>query len=249
MSIEKHIPNTITSLNLLCGSLGTIFASMGFHEQAFGLMLAGAVFDFCDGLAARMLGAYSPMGKELDSLADQITFGLLPAVLMIRTAISAEGMLHWMAWLPVAIAIFSGLRLAKFNIDERQGTSFIGLPTPACAMICGSFSCFMQSEWIRRTNMMNDGCLTPYIDSTLYLVLGITAIMCFLLVCEIPMFSFKLHKGDKLGWKRIAFIACAVASTAVVIACNMYWTLVIFFAFIAYIIINLIDFAINSAKR
>jgi len=249
MTIEKYIPNTITSLNLLCGSLGTIFASMGFHEQAFALMLAGAVFDFGDGLAARMLGAYSPMGKELDSLADQVTFGLLPAVMMIRTAINAEGILNWLSWLPIFIAVFSGLRLAKFNIDERQGSSFLGLPSPASAMICGSFACFMQSDWILKTNMLNNGCFDSYIRGTMWIVLCLTAVMCFLLVSEIPMFSFKIHKGEALGWKRIAFIACAVISIIAVIACSLYWTLILFFTFTAYILINLVDLALNKLKK
>lgn len=249
MSIEKHIPNSITSANLLCGSLGTIFASMGFNTLAFSLMIAGAVFDFCDGLSARLLGAYSPMGKELDSLADQITFGLLPAVLMIRAAISAEGVLNWMSWLPVLIAVFSGLRLAKFNIDERQSSSFLGLPTPASAMICGSLSCLLQSDWILQFNMMNGGCLDPLIRGTIWIVLCVSALMCYLLVCEIPMFSFKIHRGEGLGWKRVAFLVCAVLSLAVTAIAGLYWTVAIFLSFTAYILINLVDLALNKLKK
>jgi len=86
MGIRKHIPNTITSLNLLCGALGIVAASSGHLEQAFILMLAGATFDFFDGFSARALGAYSPMGKELDSQADQVTFGVLPALMLVAVA-------------------------------------------------------------------------------------------------------------------------------------------------------------------
>ena len=96
MGLTKHIPNTITSLNLLSGALGVVFALEGKPEIAFPLMLAAAVFDFCDGLAARLLKAYSPVGKELDSLADDISFGLLPSVMLVA-ALQAAGIHNWVA--------------------------------------------------------------------------------------------------------------------------------------------------------
>mgnify|MGYP002513918295 CR=1 FL=1 len=102
-------------------------------------MLAAAVCDFCDGLAARLLGAYSNVGKELDSLADMITFGLLPSIMMYKTMEEFHPG-QWYSYIPLIIVVFSALRLAKFNIDERQSENFIGLATPACAMICGSFA-------------------------------------------------------------------------------------------------------------
>ena len=134
MGIIRHIPNTITSLNLLSGCFATIFALQGNFTTAFLCIIAGAVCDFCDGLAARALKAYSPMGKELDSLADMVTFGVAPAMIMYRFQAEA----NFLVYLPLLIAVFSGLRLAKFNIDTRQSENFIGLATPSCALICGS---------------------------------------------------------------------------------------------------------------
>ena len=120
MSLKKYIPNTITALNLACGVLGVVFALDGRIELAFALMLAAALFDFCDGLAARVLGAYSDMGKELDSLADVVSFGVLPAVMMHRTMVLCTWSHGWICYLPLIFAVFAGLRLARFNVDERQ---------------------------------------------------------------------------------------------------------------------------------
>ena len=116
MGIIRHIPNTITSLNLLSGCFATIFALQGNFTTAFLCIIAGAVCDFCDGLAARALKAYSPMGKELDSLADMVTFGVAPAMIMYRFQAEA----NFLVYLPLLIAVFSGLRLAKFNIDTSS---------------------------------------------------------------------------------------------------------------------------------
>ena len=137
MKIIRQIPNTITCLNLLCGVFGVLQALEGHLDIAFYLMLAGAACDFCDGLAARLLNAYSPMGKELDSLADLITFGLLPAVMLYK-CMDWYNWGQWICYIPFIITVFSALRLAKFNVDDRQGENFIGLATPACAMICHS---------------------------------------------------------------------------------------------------------------
>jgi len=166
MQIVKHIPNSITSMNLVSGSIGVIFCLSGDVRTAFVLMIASAVFDFFDGFAARMLGAYSEIGKELDSLADMVSFGLLPALMLHETmllcgvgtgaaalsvgsgatALSGTfGTGNWISWLPLVLAAFSALRLAKFNLDERQHDSFIGLPTPAAAMICGSLAYYVAS--------------------------------------------------------------------------------------------------------
>ena len=137
MRIVKHIPNTITCLNLLSGVMGIIVLFGGRPDQAFFLMLAAAVFDFCDGLAARALGAYSELGKELDSLADMVSFGVLPAMMLF------VGTSHpYLRFVTLLLVAFSALRLAKFNLDERQHASFLGLPTPASAMICGSLICY-----------------------------------------------------------------------------------------------------------
>lgn len=242
MRITKHIPNTITSLNLACGTLGVVSTALGHTDQAFLLMLAGAVFDFLDGLSARALGAYSPMGKELDSLADTVTFGLLPAFMLFKTLFSEYGANEFFVWTPLLIAVFSGLRLAKFNIDERQASSFIGLPTPGCAMLCGSLAC----------------CVAACPDSSLaaialnpWFIPALSILMCFLLVCEIPMFSMKIHKGDGLDRDmilRIVFAAAAIAGLITVIVAGWHWTIAVFLAFTAYILINVVA-AVCAPKK
>ena len=161
VSIRKNIPNTITSMNLLCGVLGILSCLKGDVSTAFYLMLAASVFDFCDGLAARVLHAYSPMGKELDSLSDMVSFGVLPSVMLVcfaehsflgglDLAFNVSPFIHWLVVLsPVLVAVFSGLRLAKFNTDERQSENFIGLATPAGAIFLAALVCFaMKSEWV-----------------------------------------------------------------------------------------------------
>ena len=232
MKFVKHIPNTITSMNLLCGALGVIFAFKGALDIAFYLMLAGAVCDFCDGLAARLLKAYSPMGKELDSLADLITFGFLPSIMLYK----CMDLYHpgeWYCYLPLIIVVFSALRLAKFNIDERQGENFIGLATPACAMICGSFA------YIAHFDINN--IVGVFTESTWMIPAG-SAILSLLLVSEIPMFSMKFKKGaaSDLKWMRITFIAVAVIALAVTLILGQHFSHAVLFIFLAYILLNLI---------
>ena len=233
MKFVKHIPNTITSMNLLCGALGVIFAFKGALDIAFYLMLAGAVCDFCDGLAARLLKAYSPMGKELDSLADLITFGFLPSIMLYK----CMDLYHpgeWYCYLPLIIVVFSALRLAKFNIDERQSENFIGLATPACAMICGSFA------YIAHFDINN--IVGVFTESTWMIPAG-SAILSLLLVSEIPMFSMKFKKGaaSDLKWMRITFIAVAVIALAVTLILGQHFSHAVLFIFLAYVLINIIS--------
>ncbi|MCQ2166918.1 MAG: CDP-diacylglycerol--serine O-phosphatidyltransferase [Bacteroidales bacterium] len=242
MSIRKHIPNTITSLNLACGTLGVVCTAMGRTDLAFALMLAGAVFDFLDGMSARALGAYSPMGKELDSLADNITFGLLPAFMLFKAMHSVYGAKEFFVWIPLLIAVFSGLRLAKFNVDERQTSSFIGMPTPACAMICGSLGCYL-ALW--------PGTGFAALALTPWFIPALSLVLCFLLVCEIPMFSMKIHKGEGMNRDmvlRIIFACIAIAGLITVIAAGWSWTIAVFLAFTAYILINMVA-AVCAPKK
>ena len=237
MKIVRQIPNTITSMNLLCGALGVIFALKGWFDTAFYLMLAGAVCDFCDGLAARLLKAYSPLGKELDSLADMITFGFLPSIMLYK----CMDLYHpgkWFCYLPLIIAVFSALRLAKFNIDERQSENFIGLATPACAMICGSFAVIAHLDINNIVGM--------FTESTWLIPLA-SAILSLLLVSEIPMFSMKFKKGaDKeIVWLRISFIAVSIIALAVTVILNQHFSHAVLFIFLAYILINIIHTAIH----
>ena len=146
---KRIIPNTITSLNLLCGSIAVFLATQNAFLWAFVFILAGAFFDFFDGLSARLLKAPSPIGIQLDSLADDITFGLAPAMMLFCWL---RPILGWWAGLALIMAAFSALRLAKFNVDERQHDSFIGLATPANAIFWGGLCCLPISviayDWV-----------------------------------------------------------------------------------------------------
>ena len=227
MGITRHIPNTITSLNLLSGCFATVYALNGNFKCAFLFIIAGAVFDFCDGLAARALKAYSPMGKELDSLADMVTFGVAPAMILYR--FQAES--GFLIYLPLIIAVFSGLRLAKFNIDTRQSENFIGLATPSCALICGSLI------YAAETYPQLAGFLTAYS----YIVPMLALVLCYLLVCEIPMFSFKFKS---LKWKdnqaRFTFLGLVAILGIAILAAGLNWSLLVLAIFISYIIVNII---------
>lgn len=179
--ITKHIPNTITSLNLFSGSVGVVMAFQANYQIALACMLLAAVFDFCDGLSARALHAYSSIGKELDSLADVVSFGFLPATMVYQllTVASDNAYLPFVAYI---ITVFSALRLAKFNVDERQTSSFIGLATPANAIFwAGLVASYHQ-----------------YAEAYPYVVIILILLMSFLLVAEIPFFSLKFKN---LKWK------------------------------------------------
>ncbi len=136
MTIKQHIPNAITSANLLCGCVGIMYTFTGRIEYAVYCIWAALILDFLDGFTARMLGVSSPIGKELDSLADMVTFGVLPATMLFQFLENIQnGPISYLAF---TVAIFSGLRLAKFNIDESQSHAFIGMPTPANALFISS---------------------------------------------------------------------------------------------------------------
>ena len=144
MTIRKHIPNSITCMSLISGCVATVMAFEGNLFGALTWIIIAALFDFCDGFAARLLKAYSPMGKELDSLSDMVSFGVAPGIVLFHLLTTCVPSLplgelgSYLPFLAFVIPTFSGLRLAKFNIDERQTTSFIGLPVPAHALFWGS---------------------------------------------------------------------------------------------------------------
>ena len=235
MSLKKHIPNTITALNLACGVLGVVFALDGRVDLAFALMLAAALFDFCDGLAARLLDAYSEMGKQLDSLADMVSFGVLPAVMMHRTMSLCAWYHGWLCYIPLAFAVFAGLRLAHFNVDERQHSSFIGLASPVAALLCASLCCFTAFEPL---SALAQWCGTLWFIPTLALASGV------LMVSGVPMFSLKFGKGmeadSKLKFKRISFLAEAFAIAVLAIVLSGSVSLAIALVCALYIVKNLV---------
>ena len=231
MSIRKHIPDTITSMNLLCGVVGVILTLQGRPDAGFMFMILGAVFDFLDGLSARLLKASSGIGKELDSLADMVSFGVLPSVMLFQAGGSGSLILKYF---PLILAAFSALRLAKFNLDERQHESFLGLPTPASAMVCGSLASYVHSV---PGSFLASWCAGPAFLPVLALVLGL------LLVSEVPMFSMKFGVGKKApgieNLKRWIFLGLAVAAVAVTALTGSNWALAVLLAFTGYILVNL----------
>ena len=189
--ITRHIPNFITCCNLFCGCIASVMAFQAKYETAITFIILGAIFDFFDGMLARLFKVSGPLGKELDSLADDITFGFAPSAIVF----SLFKEIHYPAFLMLMedylpycaflIAVFSAYRLGKFNIDPRQSTSFIGLPTPANALFWGSLVVgghdFLVSESF----------------NAIYLIL-LVLLMSYLLIAEIPMFSLKFKS---LSWK------------------------------------------------
>ena len=189
--VTKHIPNTLTSCNLISGCIAIVFALSANYTMALTFIVAGAVFDFFDGMSARLLGVSSPIGKELDSLADVVTFGVAPSS-MIYTLLLTLSKSGWNETLAFAVpyvafvmAAFSALRLAKFNLDERQTTSFIGLPTPANALFWGALI-------VGNENVFDEN--SYYI----YLLIILVFVSSWLLVAEIPMFALKFKHW---GWR------------------------------------------------
>jgi len=193
------IPNFITALNLFTGCVGIYFAFEGNFFAAFACIMLASVFDFLDGLAARLLKAYSEIGKQLDSLADAVSFGVLPGALVFAVLAQSE-ISFYFAFVGFLIPVFSALRLAKFNVDERQTSSFFGLPTPANAIFWGGFV-YSFAEVLRQHPLF----------------LGaLVVVFCLLLVSEIPMFSLKI-KG--FSWRenktQYIFLAGCVVLLAV----------------------------------
>ena len=185
MSIKKHIPNTITCCNLISGCIATYYAFCDQYEYALLFIIIGAVFDFFDGMSARLLNVSSPIGKELDSLADDITFGFAPSAMIFSYLCTFHIHLIIVPFLAFVMAAFSALRLAKFNLDERQALGFIGLPTPANALFWGSLIAGAGS-WLATV---------PYI---IYILLAGVFLSSYLLIAEIPMFALKFKHW---GWK------------------------------------------------
>ena len=188
--MKKHIPNTITLLNQFSGIVACIFAYNSRFDLALLFVLIGATLDFMDGAMARLLGVSSPLGKELDSLADVITFGFVPGMIAFRLLAPLAEVWAYLPYIGFLITLFSTYRLGKFNIDERQTTSFIGLATPASAIF-----------WLG----LAYGYQTLLSTMSPWVIVVAVVVSSYLLVCELPMFSFKFHN---FGWadNRIRYI-------------------------------------------
>jgi CDP-diacylglycerol---serine O-phosphatidyltransferase len=209
--IIKHLPNAITLLNLVAGCLSIVSALEGNLELAGAFILIAAVFDFFDGFTARLIGAYSLLGKELDSLSDVVSFGVAPSMILFHLLKKSlgiegsEGLLtgHLLLAIPFLVAAFSSLRLGIFNLDERQTSSFIGLPTPANAIFTVGLVFGLHSGW---------SSIFEYFTSSPTLLIVMIVIQSAILVCELPMFSLKLKTLKfSVAYKQISLIIGAVA--------------------------------------
>lgn len=210
-SYLRFIPNTITLLNLFCGSIAVISACHLQYERAFWFVILAALFDFFDGFAARLLKVTSEMGKELDSLADMVSFGLTPAIVM-TTLLAAHGMGYFAAC-GLLLALFSALRLAKFNLDQRQSDEFRGLPTPANALF------FVALPF------------TPVILLDIWVLLVLTVGFSLLMVCEMPMFALKF-KSFALRKNKLKYSFLIVSAILIVIwkLSAVSWIIVLYIA-------------------
>jgi len=199
--MKKHIPNTITSFNLVCGCIGIGMAVQGNLAASSYWMFLAAVFDFFDGFVARLLKVSSPFGKEMDSLADLVSFGVLPGLIvfiMLNGCVEeSDGYAQYFPFVAFLIPVFSGLRLAKFNIDTRQSESFIGLPTPANALFFASFPLiltYQSDQFLFITNTIS----SPVV------LMFLSVFMSFMLVSGLRLFALKFKgfgfKGNEVKY-------------------------------------------------
>ncbi|RNI26306.1 CDP-alcohol phosphatidyltransferase family protein [Rufibacter latericius] len=209
--MKKHIPNFITCLNLLCGCLALVAVFQQELITAAGWIVAAAALDFMDGMVARVLNTYSEIGKQLDSLADMVSFGVVPGAAMVQMIAQAieTGGYDLPGFLPYSgflITIFSCIRLAKFNIDTRQISSFIGVPTPACTLFIMSLPLILAND---------DFGLSPIIMNP-FVLLAITVLFSYLLIAELPLFALKFKNASWKGNEvRFIFMGLSILFLAI----------------------------------
>lgn len=238
-TIKNNIPNAVTCINLLCGTLAIVAAFKCFDEVIWGLqgyqfafllIAIGAVADFCDGLVARLLNAVSGIGKELDSLSDLVTFGLAPAMIIFNMMHIADPDSYW-CFSSVLLPVFGALRLAKFNVDTEQATTFKGLPIPANALY-----------WIGAAEFLANST-----DINQMGVAAMVLLFSFLMVSDIRMFSFKLHGFSiRENWAQFLLIILAVILLAVY---RLEGLMYIIWAYITLSIIKDLMNTINCLKK
>lgn len=218
--IKENVPNLITLCNLLSGCVA-IYMAFNLDETMGGLtgqqwawiwIGIAAVFDFCDGASARVLHAYSGLGRELDSLSDLISFGVAPGMLMLNVMF-AHSQIHWLCWSALLIPLMGAYRLAKFNVDTRQTTSFRGLPIPANAIfwigMCGWIECYM------------------YPGTVVMAVL--IALVSWLMISDMPMFSLKFKNFDwRENFRRYVILLATLAFILVWGVAGLVWAIVLY---------------------
>ena len=214
MQIKKHIPNTITLLNLASGLLAVIAIFKGYYDEAFIFVSLGIFFDFWDGFFARKFNVSGELGLQLDSLADMVTSGVVPGLMLFKLFENIQmdsaspyfltdetWYMGFVPYLGFIVTLASAYRLAKFNIDTRQTESFIGLPTPANALLIMSIP---MIEYAGSFDWLVTGLYNPYV------LLGITVLSAYLLNAEIPLFSLKV-KDFSLAHNKIQILFLAVS--------------------------------------
>jgi CDP-diacylglycerol--serine O-phosphatidyltransferase len=279
MSVKNHIPNFLTCCNLACGCIAIVLAFQGNLIGSSYLVGAAVIFDFFDGFVARLLKVSGELGKQLDSLADMVSFGVLPGVIMyqllslcvIRSTLSDfdlfaafsgdvqshSGLPWWLPLLGFLITIFSGLRLAKFNIDSRQSDSFIGIPTPANTILICSLPLILDLHAQEGLNAVPglsaigttisslaghtsgpDFILTP-----LFLI-SLTILMSFLMVAELPLFALKF-KG--LGWQKNKLRYCFLLMSGALLIIFKYMAIPIII--FLYVLLSILNNLLNSYRN
>jgi CDP-diacylglycerol--serine O-phosphatidyltransferase len=212
MNIKRHLPNVLTCGNLVSGCMSILFLTENMPLKAAVMILVAGLFDYLDGFAARLLKAHSPIGADLDSLSDMVSFGVAPGFIMCwlmdRAADLPSFVLFSVDVLPCLaflLPIFGAIRLARFNIDNTQATVFRGLPTPGMAIFITSLPLAL-----RQMGHLTDGSLGYWA------CLGITLFFCFLMVSNLRFFSFKMQsakwKGNEIRW---IFLIIAIISLAI----------------------------------
>lgn len=231
--MKQYIPNAITLLNLFAGCAAIVCILDGRFWPAFWLLFFAGLADYCDGMVARMLGVHSPLGKELDSMADLVSFGVAPGAilytLLVMGPMEYDGAPppgpHWWALPAFALSVFSGLRLARFNLDPRQTDHFIGLATPSST----TFVAGLMLVYAFDTHG-----LRYFVGQPVFLF-ACTAVLSFLLVSELPMFSFKFHRPVWKG-NELKFIFAGAALLMLVVLHELALSLII----LLYILLNLV---------
>ena len=240
--MKKQIPNLLTLCNLVCGVLAAYQASWGFLHRAAVLMMCGILFDFLDGFAARLLKVQSPMGKQLDSLADIVTSGVAPGIILFNIirlssfGTSFTNPFYWLRFVGFLMPAFAAYRLAKFNIDDRQSHSFLGLPVPSNALIWAAIGiCFIHPDWAQVALVP-----IPAIHSVLSSHAGlvtlavISLITDVLMVSEMPMMGLKF---TSFGWKENSRKYILLIGAAVLIV--LFGILGVALAILWYILLSL----------
>jgi CDP-diacylglycerol---serine O-phosphatidyltransferase len=231
------IPGIITSLNLFSGSIATVLALGGEIKIAVVLVVIAAVFDFIDGFVARMLDAVSEFGKQLDSLADLVSFGMAPAALLYRLAENHQLYNDYVGMFVFIIPVFSSIRLAKFNTDENQNTEFSGLPTPASALFCISVVWYCSNE----SNTITESILNQYFFA------GMIISICILMVSKIRLFSLKISGKSSGYFWQILFLVLSVLLLITFKVLGLSFVIILYLAL--SIIRNLIKKNIKKQER